>query len=427
MATTDASSIVRRPPPEPANEAANGAPGCCGISPSRLLEDAEEEAPDEFRPRVGGRPLARRGLLERHPDERVRRLGVGRDATRVSSWNGTGKSSRRGASGCGAKPSKRAWIIASTARGVDVAHDDDGHQVRAVPVAVEGADGLGRGVLDNVRQPDREALGVARAGVLDRELDAVHALLRALPEPPLLEHDAALALDGRVGEGDAAGPLAQHVEAGREDGRRVGRDLEHVDGLVERRVGVEVRPEARPDALEVADELGLGEALGPVEGHVLEQVREPALVLVLEHAAGVDGQAQLGAALGLACSRGRSSGGRCERAGPHGRVEGQRGAAEVGRPAGPVRRSAERRRAARRERGARGRSRDVRIPRVKCVQNPPAGLPRARLPVSGDPPPAASGGRTAGPSGRTAPASAPPSRRRPGRPRASGRPSGAKA
>ena len=72
----------------------------------------------------------------------------------------------------------------------------------------------------------------------------------------------------------------------------VRRHLEHEDGLVEARVGVRVRAEARADRLQERDELARPEMLRAVEGHVLEHVGEAALVLLLEHGARVDGQAQ---------------------------------------------------------------------------------------------------------------------------------------
>ena len=77
------------------------------------------------------------------------------------------------------------------------------------------------------------------------------------------------------------------------------RDLQLVDGFVEARRGVDVGPEAHADGLEVADELVFREARGPVERHVLEEVGEPALVVILEDRARVHDEPELGALLGL--------------------------------------------------------------------------------------------------------------------------------
>ena len=79
----------------------------------------------------------------------------------------------------------------------------------------------------------------------------------------------------------------------------VGRHLEHVDGLVEAGVGVDVGAEAHAERLDERHELLLGKVLGAVEGHVLDEVREPALVVVFENRAGVDDEPELGALLRL--------------------------------------------------------------------------------------------------------------------------------
>ena len=72
-----------------------------------------------------------------------------------------------------------------------------------------------------------------------------------------------------------------------------------VDGLVERRVRVDVGAELHADLLDVVDDVLLREPLRAVERHVLDEVREPALVVVLEHRAGVDREPQRRALLGL--------------------------------------------------------------------------------------------------------------------------------
>jgi hypothetical protein len=47
-------------------------------------------------------------------------------------------------------------------------------------------------------------------------------------------------------------------------------------------VRVHVRPEAHPDGLQVIDELVLRKRSRAVERHVLQEVRQPALVVVLQ-------------------------------------------------------------------------------------------------------------------------------------------------
>ena len=78
-----------------------------------------------------------------------------------------------------------------------------------------------------------------------------------------------------------------------------GRNLQFVDGLVEAGVGVDVRAEPHAERLHERDDVLLREVARAIEGHVLDEVRQPALVVVFEHRAGLDGEAKLGASLRL--------------------------------------------------------------------------------------------------------------------------------
>ena len=74
--------------------------------------------------------------------------------------------------------------------------------------------------------------------------------------------------------------------------------VQHVDRLFEPGVGVHVRPEPRADRFEIRDELPGLEVLAAVERHVLEEVREPLLVVGLVEGAGLHRQPEQHAAGG---------------------------------------------------------------------------------------------------------------------------------
>ena len=86
--------------------------------------------------------------------------------------------------------------------------------------------------------------------------------------------------------------------------RLVRRHVEHVHRFVEARIGVDVRAEPRADRLEIADQLARLEMRAAVERHVLEHVREPALIVGLVDRAGLHRQAQQRAIFRLARSGG---------------------------------------------------------------------------------------------------------------------------
>ncbi len=76
------------------------------------------------------------------------------------------------------------------------------------------------------------------------------------------------------------------------------RHLELVHRLVERGVGVDVGPERRTEAAQHVDQLVLGELLGAVEQHVLDEVGDAGAGSGLVDRAGVDRQPQRGLGAG---------------------------------------------------------------------------------------------------------------------------------
>ena len=160
----------------------------------------------------------------------------------------------------------------------DVADHDHGHAIGAIPLLVEREQAFARRLLEHFRQSDRQPLGIARALEDHRQLLVGEARSGAEPAAPLLEDDAAFLLDLGRQQRDAGGEIAQHEHAAIDIARAIGRNLEHVDRLVERRRGVDVRAEARADRFEERDQLARLEMLGAVERHVLEEVREAALI-----------------------------------------------------------------------------------------------------------------------------------------------------
>ena len=126
----------------------------------------------------------------------------------------------------------------------------------------------------DLRRADRHPLGVARALEQDRELLVLHARARAAAQPPLLDDDAALLVDLLRVERQVVRPVLEDEERLLQDLRLVGRDLQHVDRLVEARERVEARPEPHADRLQERDDLLLREVLRAVERHVLDEVRE---------------------------------------------------------------------------------------------------------------------------------------------------------
>jgi hypothetical protein len=81
------------------------------------------------------------------------------------------------------------------------------------------------------------------------------------------------------------------------DCRIAGRDLQVVLRLVEAGVRVHVRAEPHAERLHEARDLLLRKMLGAVERHVLDEMRQPALVFLFEHRPCLHYEPELGARL----------------------------------------------------------------------------------------------------------------------------------
>ena len=155
-------------------------------------------------------------------------------------------------------------------------------------------------VLQDLHVADREAFRIAGVAEHDRELLVLDPCARSAPQTPLLDDHTPLLVDLIGLEAHQVSPVLKDLERGGDDLGIVGRHLEHVDGLIKARVRVDRRSELHADRFEVVSEVLLLEVLGAVKRHMLHQVGETALGVVLEHGARIHDEPQLGAIFGSA-------------------------------------------------------------------------------------------------------------------------------
>ena len=182
---------------------------------------------------------------------------------------------------------------------VDVAHHDDALVVGAVPLLVvllqEGA----LKVVDNLHQSDGHAVAVLGAGVELGQVALQHAHLGTGAQAPLLVDDATFLLYLLLLQQQAVGPVVEDEQAGVDDGLAHGGHVaDVVDRLVDGGIGIEVGAELDADGLAPAQQFVALEMLGAVEGHVLQEVGQSALVVVLLDGAHALGDVELGALFG---------------------------------------------------------------------------------------------------------------------------------
>ena len=175
-------------------------------------------------------------------------------------------------------------------RRIEVAHGHHSHQVRTVPILIEPAKGLVIERFQDLHVADGKPHRIPRVLEQDRELPVADTGARTPAQAPLFDDDAALPVNLPIVEADQMGPVLEDVEALAHDGGRVGRDLEHEHGLVEARVGIQVRSEADTDGFQVIHQLLPREVPGTVERHVFHHVRQAPLVIVLKDRSRIDHQ-----------------------------------------------------------------------------------------------------------------------------------------
>jgi len=167
---------------------------------------------------------------------------------------------------------------------VDITDNDDALEVGTIPFLIVGAQELMIEIGHNFLGADDGHGDAVRAVGIDlRQNLVVDTRLGVQSLTHLLQDDATLVLDFIVFKGDEARPVVQHEEAGVYQTRVGGGDVvEHINGLLEARPSIHVGAEFHTVALHVVKHGFLGEVLQAVEGHVLQEVGETALVLFFE-------------------------------------------------------------------------------------------------------------------------------------------------
>ena len=100
---------------------------------------------------------------------------------------------------------------------------------------------------------------------------------------PLFPDHAPLFLNSRIGQREKTRPIMQDQQARINDSRRSHRGIgHHIDGLVERGIGIEVLAITHPDTFDVFVHAVVGEMYASIESHVLQEMRQSPLVLFFE-------------------------------------------------------------------------------------------------------------------------------------------------
>ncbi len=151
--------------------------------------------------------------------------------------------------------------------------------------------------LQNIQFTDRHTVGVTGTSHKDGPVLLAHTVVGTQTEAVFLDDDTAFLVNLLVVVEEASGPTTEDLKTEVDVVGIVERHGNHIDGLVEAGVSVEVSAEHHALAAQVIDHTVARETLDTVEGHVLGEVRQTLLVVVLLVGAGVHRETELHAVL----------------------------------------------------------------------------------------------------------------------------------
>ena len=167
---------------------------------------------------------------------------------------------------------------------IDVTHNHYALQVRTIPLLVVSAEEIGFKVVDDFHQTNRHAMTIFAAGIEFGQTAFENAHHSTRAHAPFFVNHATFLLNLFLFEQQTARPVSQDEQA-RIDVASFHRNIvDVVDCLVSRGVSVEVFSKLHTNAFAVFDELSVfGKVLRTIEGHMFEEVRQTALVVVFLH------------------------------------------------------------------------------------------------------------------------------------------------
>ena len=165
---------------------------------------------------------------------------------------------------------------------VDITNHDDSLVVGTIPLLIVRLQERTLEIVDNLHQTNRHAMTVLRAGIELRQVTLQHTHLGRGTQTPLLMDDTTLLLDLLLFKQQTIGPVPKYHQTRVDDAfARRGYITYIIDRLVNAGIGIQVCTELHADALTPAQQLVALEMLRAVEGHMLQEVRQTTLVVVL--------------------------------------------------------------------------------------------------------------------------------------------------
>ena len=165
---------------------------------------------------------------------------------------------------------------------VEVTNNDDGLQVGTIPLLVVSTQDFGLEVVHDLHQTNGHA--VTRTAVRHQfgQLTGENALHGTGAHAPLFVDDTTLLVNLLGVERQVVAPVMENEQHGVDGGLAgCGYIINVVHRLVDAGVGIELLAKLHAKGLKIANDAILGEVLGTIEAHVLEEMSQTALVVLL--------------------------------------------------------------------------------------------------------------------------------------------------
>ena len=165
---------------------------------------------------------------------------------------------------------------------VNIAHHDDGLIVGTIPFTIISAQSLGLEVIHNLHQSDRHAMAVLTARIKGRKSTLQHALGGTGTHAPFFVNDTTLLVNLLFFEQKSVRPVFQYKQTGIECSLTLGRNIANtIDRFIDTGIGIEVAAELHTQRAGVVDDAITLEIIRAIESHVLQEMSQTALVIVL--------------------------------------------------------------------------------------------------------------------------------------------------
>ena len=167
---------------------------------------------------------------------------------------------------------------------INIADYDNRLIVRTIPFVVISTECIILKIIDNRCITNDIAFAVLGVRIKFCANDVAHTTSGIVTSAPFFANHTTLCINLFRQKEQAASPIVHHQQRRVNDSLADGRHVRQtINGLVNRRVCVDISAEIHTDRLEIIDDTFARKMLRTIESHVLQEVRQTILVILFQH------------------------------------------------------------------------------------------------------------------------------------------------